>query len=63
MLMVSGAGAKNTDFEHDQPTYFEDDQKPGFVWNEIIGDEMTVEWWDEDGVMNFTGTETRPRAP
>jgi len=62
VLMVSGAGAKTTDFEHDQPTYFEDDTLEGFVWIEIIGDEMTVQWWNKNGVMEYEGYQTRPRA-
>ena len=58
--MVAGAGAKTTDFEDTQPTHFQEDQTPGFVWIEIVGGVATVEWWDKNGVMNYSDLLLKP---
>jgi len=58
-FMVSGAGAKTTDFEGSNPTYWQDDTTEGFTWFEIIGNTMTVQWWDKNGVMNYDGVITK----
>jgi tartrate-resistant acid phosphatase type 5 len=54
-LIVSGAAAKKTDFEYHtkNPIYWEDDQKPGFMWVELDGDTMTGIFYDLDGALNF----------
>ena len=57
--MVSGAGAKTTDFEGNNPTYWQDDSTEGFAWFEIIGNTMTVQWWDRNGNMNYDGVITK----
>jgi len=58
-FMVSGAGAKTTDFEGSNATYWQDDTTEGFTWFEIIGNTMTVQWWDKNGVMNYDGVITK----
>jgi hypothetical protein len=58
-LMVSGAGAKTSSLEGSNPAYFEDAATEGFVWFEISGNTMTVQWWDKDGNMNHQGTITK----
>jgi hypothetical protein len=57
-FVVSGAAAKYTDLEHhdDQPTLFEDDQEPGFLWVEIDGDTLTGRFYDADGNIDFERT-------
>jgi tartrate-resistant acid phosphatase type 5 len=60
-LIVSGAGAKTTDLERrdGNPMKFEDDATEGFFWIEIADDVMTVEIWDRQGNLSYTGTQTR----
>jgi len=56
-LIVSGAASKNTALvERGEPTFFEDDSTPGFVWIEIADDQLTGEMWTRDGDMDFTRT-------
>ena len=61
-FVVSGAGAKLRRFEHrDQnPTYFEDDQIPGFAWVEILDDTMTVAFYDREGNLQYEGQTSLP---
>ena len=59
-LMVSGAGAKTTDFEGTNGTVWQEDQNPGFVWIEINGAVATVEWWDLNGQLNYTDLLPKP---
>ncbi len=50
-FIVSGAGAKNTDFENrdnNPAPYFQDDETPGFAWVEIDGSTMTMAWFDQN---------------
>ena len=54
-FMVSGAGAKTTEIEGNNPVYFQDADTEGFAWIEIVGDTMTVQWWDKTGAMNYEG--------
>ncbi len=60
-LIVSGAGAKTTDFEHrdNNPVKFENDSTEGFFWVEIADDVMTVEVWNRNGTLDYTATHTR----
>lgn len=60
-LIVSGAGAKNTDFERRDGNRikYEDDTVEGFFWIEIADDTMTVEAWNRNGTMDHRGTMTR----
>ncbi|MGB1277011.1 MAG: metallophosphoesterase, partial [Nannocystaceae bacterium] len=60
-FIVSGAAAKNTDFEHhdDNPVHWEDDQRAGFMWVEIEGNQMTGIFFDEDGNLEFERTITK----
>lgn len=56
---VSGAGAKTTDLVgRGNVTKFESDLE-GFIWIELQGDTMKVEFWNKDGVMDFTETITK----
>ncbi|NUP10638.1 MAG: acid phosphatase [Polyangiaceae bacterium] len=59
-FIVTGAGAKMTDLEGDNPTFYEDDQKGGFLLVELTETTFTGTFYDEDGVMNFTRTVTKP---
>ncbi|MCP4448360.1 MAG: hypothetical protein GY811_23920 [Myxococcales bacterium] len=60
-LIVSGAGAKTTDFESTtNNSLYEDDQKPGFVYAVIEGDTMTLEFIDEDGEVDFVQSVVHP---
>jgi len=60
-LVVSGAAAKTTDFEHrdDNPVFWEDDQLPGFMWVEIDGDTLTGIFYDRTGKLDFERTITK----
>ncbi len=59
-FIVSGAAAKTTDLErrNNNPVDFEDDQKEGFMWVEIIGEQMTGAFYDRDGNLDFEKTIT-----
>ena len=49
-FVVSGAGAKVTDFRHeDNDTLFEDDQTEGFLWVEIVDNTLTAYFYDKNG--------------
>lgn len=60
-LIVSGAGAKRTDIEGNNPTYWQDtdDDTEGFVWIEILGPTMTIEFRNKFGQLDYTGTLTK----
>ena len=60
-LIVSGAGAKRTDIEGSNPVYWQDtdDDMEGFVWFEVIGNTITVEFWNKNGVLDYTGSWTK----
>ncbi len=60
-LIVSGAGAKTTDFEHreNNGTVWEDDTEPGFVWIELQGRVATLAFYGSDGVLDYEGTITK----
>jgi hypothetical protein len=57
-FIVSGGGAKLTDFVHrdDNPTHWEDDQTEGFLWVEIIDDTFTGVFYDRDGNPQYERT-------
>lgn len=48
-FIVSGAGAKLTEFKGNHPSLFQDDQKAGFFWIHLKGRELNAEAIDEDG--------------
>lgn len=60
-LIVSGGGAKRTDIEGNNPVYWQDtdDDMEGFVWIEILGNQITVEFHNKTGAMEYTGTWTK----
>lgn len=56
-LIVSGAGCKTTEFKYydgGNEAYWEDDTKPGFLLVEIEGLTMHTEFYDQDGVLEFS---------
>ncbi len=63
-FIVSGAAAKTTDLERrdENPTFFEDADVEGFMWVEIVGDQMTGVFYDKDGNLDFEKTITRAEA-
>ena len=60
-LIVSGGGAKRTEIEGSNPVYWQDidDDTEGFVWIEILGDTMTIEFWNKNATLDYTGTLTK----
>lgn len=55
-FIVSGAGAKTSDLVgRGNTTKFESDIE-GFVWVELRGDTMSVEFWNKDGTMDHAGS-------
>jgi len=60
-FIVTGAAAKMSDLEHrdDNDTIWEDVSRGGFTWIEIADNVMTVEFWNEDGVMEYQGIRTK----
>ena len=57
-LVVSGGGAKRTDIEGSNPVYWQDTDADmeGFVWIEILGNTITLEFWNKNAVMEYTGS-------
>ncbi len=57
-FVVSGAAAKNTDLEwrDDNPTFYDDDTSPGFLYVEIDANLLIGRFYDKDGEMNFERT-------
>lgn len=60
-FIVSGTAAKTTDFAHrdDNPVLWEDDQRAGFMWVEIDGNQMTGAFYDAEGNLEFEHTITK----
>ncbi|MCO4769772.1 MAG: metallophosphoesterase [Deltaproteobacteria bacterium] len=60
-LMVSGGGAKRTDIEGSNPVYWQDtdDDMEGFIWFEILGNTITVEFWNKNAVLDYSGSWTK----
>ena len=60
-MIVTGAGASTTEIrDRGNEAFFEDAAKPGFLYVDIKDDQLTGEFWDIDGVMNYTRTFTKP---
>lgn len=60
-MIVSGAGASTTEIrDRGNTAFFEDAAKEGFMYVDIDGDTFTGEFWNIDGVMDYTRTFTRP---
>lgn len=57
-LIVSGAGAKTTDLEGDNPTHFESDTI-GFLVMEARPTSMTIRFYDGDGTLEHERVVTR----
>ncbi|MFV8755319.1 metallophosphoesterase [Nannocystaceae bacterium ST9] len=56
-LIVSGGGAKTTEFAYHgggNEVWWEDDVKPGFMLVHVTNDVMHTEFYDSDGVMEFS---------
>ncbi|MCK6528193.1 metallophosphoesterase [Myxococcota bacterium] len=58
MLIVSGAGAKNTDLEGSHAVEFESEVE-GFFWFEVVGNEMTIATYDKNGLLEYEGLRTK----
>jgi len=60
-FVVSGAGSKTTGFVHrdNNPVYWENDTKEGFMWVEINGRTLTGTFYDSYGNALFTRVETK----
>ena len=59
-LIVTGAAAKTTDLEgRGNTTYFEDDTIEGFIWIEIVDNELTGEFYDMYGNLEYTRSVTK----
>ncbi len=58
-FIVSGAGSKLREFDDAQPVHFGDATTEGFAWFQIDDDELTVQFWDRTGAMNYEGGWTR----
>ncbi len=53
-LIVSGAGAKLTGLARtSNQTHFEDDTAEGFLYVRVVGDELTGQFIDKTGAVNF----------
>ena len=49
-----------TEIEGDNPTYYQDVDKGGFLLVELTETTFTGTFYDEDAVANFTRTVTKP---
>ena len=52
-FVVSGAGAKLRPFRGSQPSHWGDDQIEGFTWFEIDDDELSLQFWNRKGEMEY----------
>ncbi len=52
-FVVSGAGAKLRPIEDVQPAHFGDYQFEGFTWFEIVDDELTLQFWNRYGELDY----------
>jgi len=58
-FIVTGAAAKTTDLQgRGNPTFFEDDTTPGFLWVEIRDNQLTGEFYSIDGTLQYSRTIT-----
>lgn len=56
-MIVSGGGAKTTGFAYHgggNEVWWEDDSKPGFMLVHVTNDVMQTEFYDSDGVLEFS---------
>ncbi|MCB9746520.1 MAG: metallophosphoesterase [Alphaproteobacteria bacterium] len=61
-FIVSGAAAKTTDLQdRGNAVFFEDDEREGFFWIEIIGDELNGVVYDLNGAEEYSRSFTRSR--
>jgi hypothetical protein len=59
-FIVSGSAAKTTDLAgRGNSTLFEDDTTEGFIWVELRDAQLTGEFYDRDGNLDFSSTVTR----
>jgi tartrate-resistant acid phosphatase type 5 len=59
-FIVSGAAAKLRDMPgHDNPAYWGDGTKRGFLWVEIAGDTMKGVFYDDEGAVDYEDTVSR----
>ena len=59
-FIVSGAAAKTTDLEgRGNSTLFEDDTTEGVMWVELRDDQMTGEFYDRYGNLDFSSSLSR----
>jgi hypothetical protein len=62
VLIVSGAGASTTEingksfFFDPAPAWFQDADKPGFLWVELKGEEGYIEFINQDGLVEYSRT-------
>lgn len=60
-LLVSGAGAKLTDFvDRGNAVFWQDDQEEGFLYVEVVGKRLTGRFYGKDGGMDFERVLTKP---
>lgn len=59
-LIVSGAGSSTSPLRGDHPVRFQDDRLEGFVWIELVGPVMRVQFWNRDGELLHEGAIRRP---
>jgi hypothetical protein len=60
-LIISGAGASTTEIRNrGNNALYEDASKAGFMYVDIDGDTFTGEFYDADGVMDFSHSFTKP---
>ena len=52
-FIVSGAGSKTKSLQGSNPAAYADGETPGFLWVEIIGNQLRAEFIDVDGTVSF----------
>ncbi len=55
-LIVSGAGANTVPLRGSHPVRFQDDSLEGFVWIEVRGATLRVQFWNRDGELLHEGS-------
>ncbi len=59
-FIVSGAGAKTSDFEdRGNAVRFEDYDDEGFMWIELNGNTLTGEFWNKNGTLDYSHSYTK----
>ena len=60
-LIVSGAGAKTTDYrDRGNATWFQNHDEEGFLFVEVVGKRLTGRFYGKDGGMDFERVLTKP---